>query len=118
MARKPPIVVNDQQIINAITDCNGNLRMTAGKLKIAYATLLNRMKHCPEAKQAKENAVADMIEIATDNIYNELLNGNWQASKFVLERLSREKWGNGNNALMGVQEPIAFSQAEDNDGEE
>ena len=116
MAKKPPVKVNDQEIINAITDCHGNLRMAAGKLKIAYGTLISRMKHCPEARQAKLNAVCDMITIAEDNILNELLSGNWQASKFVLERLNREKWGNGNaNQVAG--DPIEFAQAEDTDGE-
>ena len=116
MARKPPVSVNDQEIVNAITDCHGNLRMAAGKLKIAYGTLINRVKHCPEARQAKMDAVGDMVTIAEDNMLNELLSGNWQASKFVLERLSREKWGNGNTNAV-TEEPIAFAQAEDNDGE-
>lgn len=115
MAKKPPVTVNDQEIINAITDCHGNLRMAAGKLKIAYGTLINRIKHCPEAQQAKLDAVGDMITIAEDNMLNELLSGNWQASKFVLERLSREKWGNGNSNGSNA-DPIPFAQAEDTDG--
>lgn len=116
MSRKPPIIVTDQAIINSIYDMHGDLRAAASKLKISYGTILNRMKHCPEAKRAKEDAVSEMIEAAENNIWQELLNGNFQASKFVLERLSREKWGNGNTNTVN-EEPIPFAQAEDNDGE-
>lgn len=94
MARKPPVKVSDVEITNAISDNHGNLRVAAGKLKIAYGTIVARMKHCPEAKQAKVDAIADMIEIAEDVVYNELLSGNFSAAKFTLERLSRDKWGN------------------------
>lgn len=93
-ARKPPIKVSDQEIVNSIYDNHGNLRLAAKKLRIAYGTLLSRMKHCPEARQAKVDAAADFIDVSEDNIYNELLNGNWQVSKWVLERRCPEKWGN------------------------
>ena len=107
---KIPVKVSDQEIVNAIYDNHGNLRIAAGKLKISYGTLLHRMKHCPEAKQAKLDAVADMIVIAEDNIYNELLNGNWQASKFVLERLNRDKWGNNPQIIVNEAWPEAITE--------
>lgn len=117
MKRKPPVKVSDQAIINAIYDMHGDLRAAANKLKISYGTILNRMKHCPEAKRAKEDSVSEMIEAAENNIWQELLNGNYQASRFVLERLSREKWGTG--AMAGsVGDPIPFTQAEVDDVEE
>jgi hypothetical protein len=51
-----------------------------------------------------------MIEIAEDNIYNELMNGNWQASKFVLERLNREKWGNNPQVVINEAWPEAITE--------
>lgn len=118
MARKkPPVHVTDQEIVNAVDACNGNYRMAAGRLKIDYATLLRRAKHNPEIERAKLDACADMITIATDNVYNELLAGNPQISKFVLERLSREKWGTGTMAG-SVGDPIPFTQAEVEDVQE
>lgn len=92
--KKPPVSVTDKEIIVAVETCHGNYRMAAKKLRIAYGTLCLRAKHNPEIEQAKLDACADMITIAEDNVYSELLDGNFQASKFVLERLSREKWGN------------------------
>jgi hypothetical protein len=117
MARKPPVKVSDQEIVNAVDACHGNYRMAAGKLKIDYATLLRRAKHNPEIEKAKLDACADMITLAEDNVYNELLTGNPQISKWVLERLSREKWGTGNMAG-SVGDPIPFTQAEVEDVEE
>lgn len=117
MAKKPPVHVKDQDIVNAVDACHGNYRMAADKLKIAYGTLLRRAKHNPEIEKAKLDACADMIALAEDNVYNELLNGNYQASRFVLERLSREKWGPGTMAG-SVGDPIPFMQAEVSDVEE
>lgn len=115
--RKPPVHVTDQEIVNAVDACNGNYRMAAGKLKISYDTLIRRAKHNPEIERAKLDACGNMITIAEDNVLNELLNGNFQASKFVLERLSREKWGTGTMAG-SVGDPIPFTQAEVDDVEE
>lgn len=117
MARKPPVKVSDQEIINMVDACHGNYRMAAGRLKIDYATLLRRAKHNPEIERAKLDACADMITLAEDNVLNELLNGNFQASKFVLERLSREKWGTGTMAG-SIGDPIPFTQAEVDDVQE
>lgn len=109
MARKPPVKVSDQEIVNAIEDSHGHLRSAANKLKISYSTLLTRMKHIPEAQRAKEDAIADMVGVAESNVWEHLLEGNFAASKFVLERLSREKWGSqpAQNPMTGdYPEPI------------
>lgn len=90
---KPVVKVTDDQIIRALEDMHGSYRLAANKLKISYSTILTRAKHNPEIKQAVEDSAADMVDIATDVVYNELLNGNFSAAKFVLERRAREKWG-------------------------
>lgn len=90
---KPIVKVTDQQIIVALEDCHGSYRLAANKLKIAYGTIINRAKHNPEIKQAVIDAAGDMITMAEDSVYNELLQGNFNAAKFVLERLSKDKWG-------------------------
>lgn len=90
---KPVVKVTDEQIIRALEDMHGSYRLAANKLKISYSTILTRAKHNPEIKQVVEDSAADMVDIATDVVYNELLNGNFSAAKFVLERRSREKWG-------------------------
>lgn len=91
--RKPIVKTTDAQIIVALEDCHGSYRLAANKLKIAYGTIINRAKHNPEIKQAVIDAAGDMITMAEDSVYNELLQGNFNAAKFVLERLSKEKWG-------------------------
>lgn len=109
-ARKPPVKVSDQEIVNAIYDNHGNLRIAAKKLRIAYGTLISRMKHCPEAKRAKLDACGDMVEIAEDNIYNDLLNGDPLTSRFVLERLAKEKWGRNQQVAPKEAWPEAITE--------
>lgn len=106
--RKPSVKVSDQEIINAVELCNGNYRLAAQKLRIDYGTLIRRAKHNPEIERAKLDACADMVTVAEDNIYNEILNGNYAASKFVLERLARDKWGSQPQQIMvdSYPEPI------------
>lgn len=90
---KPIVKVSDEQIIRALEDCHGSYRLAANKLKIAYGTIITRAKHNPDIKQAVVDAAGDMIAMAEDSVYNELLQGNFNAAKFVLERLAKDKWG-------------------------
>lgn len=90
---KPVVKVSDEQIIRALEDCHGSYRLAANKLRIAYGTIITRAKHNPDIKQAVFDAAGDMITMAEDSVYNELLQGNFNAAKFVLERLAKDKWG-------------------------
>lgn len=92
--RKPPVHVSDREIMNAIEFTQGDYKKAAKKLAISYNTLLNRAKKNPEIYQVKLDCLGDWIQIAEMNVYERLLKGDFAASKFVLERLSREKWGN------------------------
>ena len=92
--RKPPVRVSNREIINAVEACEGDYRKAAKKLCISYGTLLVRAKKCPDIYEAKLDCIGDMIQIAEMNVYDRLLLGDFAASKFVLERLAREKWGN------------------------
>ena len=92
--RKPPVKVSDREIMNAIEATQGDYKKAAKKLAISYPTLLNRAKKNPEIYQVKLDCLGDWIQIAEMNVYERLLKGDFAASKFVLERLSRDKWGN------------------------
>lgn len=106
---KPIVKVTDQQIIVALEDCHGSYRLAANKLKIAYGTIINRAKNNPEIKQAVIDAAGDMITMAEDSVYNELLQGNFNAAKFVLERLAKEKWG---KSVQIVDPEVPYPQPE------
>ena len=106
---KPIVKVTDAQIIVALEECHGSYRLAANKLKIAYGTIINRAKHSPEIKQAVIDAAGDMITMAEDSVYNELLQGNFNAAKFVLERLAKEKWG---KSVQIVDPEIPYPQPE------
>ena len=92
--RKPPVKVSDREIMNAVEFAQGDYRKAAKKLAISYQTLLNRAKKNPEIYQVKLDCLGDWVQIAEMNVYERLLKGDFAASKFVLERLSRDKWGN------------------------
>lgn len=92
--RKLPVTVTDIDILHALEKFSGNYRMAANKLKISYGTIIKRASQNPDIKQCRLDMIGDIIEMAESNVYNEVEQGNFQASKFVLERLSREKWGN------------------------
>lgn len=105
MAIKPIVKVTDNEIIRALERNHGSLRLAAQYLKISYSTILKRKKRNPEIEQVIEDAASEMITIAEDVIYNELIEGNWQAAKFTLERLSKEKWGN--QVMIQNSEPLS-----------
>ena len=92
--RKPPVHVSDREIMNAVESAQGDYRKAAKKLCISYGTLLNRAKKCPEIYAVKLDCLGDWIQIAEQNVYDRLMTGDFAASKFVLERLAKEKWGN------------------------
>lgn len=92
--KKPPVHVSDREIMNAIEATQGDYKKAAKKLAISYATLLNRAKKNPEIYQVKLDCLGDWIQIAEQNVYDRLMKGDFAASKFVLERLAKEKWGN------------------------
>lgn len=91
--KKPPVHVSDREIMNAIEFTQGDFKKAAKKLAISYQTLLNRAKKNPEIYQVKLDCLGDWIQIAEMNVYDRLMKGDFSASKFVLERLAREKWG-------------------------
>lgn len=103
--RKPPVRVSNREIINAVEACEGDYRKAAKKLCISYGTLLVRAKKCPDIYEAKLDCIGDMIQIAEMNVYDRLMQGDFAASKFVLERLAREKWGNQPSQGSGDQWP-------------
>ena len=92
--KKPPVHVSDREIMNAIEFTQGDYKKASKKLAISYQTLLNRAKKNPEIYQVKLDCLGDWIQIAEQNVYDRLMKGDFAASKFVLERLSRDKWGN------------------------
>lgn len=94
MPIKPIVKVTDNEIIRALERNHGSLRLAAQYLKISYSTILQRKKRNPEIEQVIEDAASEMVTLAEDVIYNELIDGNWQAAKFTLERLAKSKWGN------------------------
>lgn len=99
--RKPPVRVSNREIINAVEACEGDYRKAAKKLCISYGTLLARAKKCPDIYEAKLDCIGDMMDCKEDmirmsirNFYEGVMRGNLTASKFVLERLARDTWGN------------------------
>ena len=92
--KKPPVHVSDREIMNAVEFTQGDYKKAAKKLCISYNTLLNRAKKCPEIYSVKLDCLGDWCQIAEQNVYDRLMKGDFAASKFVLERLSRDKWGN------------------------
>lgn len=95
---KLPVHVSDQEIINALEKFSGNYRMAANKLKISYGTIIKRATQNPEIKQCRLDMIGDRdayrVEMAESNLDDLLEQGDFKATKMVLERLSREKWGN------------------------
>ena len=94
---KLPVHASDQEIINALEKFDGNYRMAAYKLKIGYGTIVKRAQQNPEIKQCRLDMIANrddiMVEMAEENIFNAVESGDIPASKYVLDRRAKEKWG-------------------------
>lgn len=106
---KLPVHVSDQEIINALEKFSGNYRMAANKLKISYGTIIKRAQQNPEIKQCRLDMIGDIVEMAVANVYQEVDQGNFAASKFVLERLAKEKWG---KSVQVVDPEVPYPQPE------
>ena len=106
---KLPVHVSDQEIINTLEKFSGNYRMAANKLKISYGTIIKRAQQNPEIKQCRLDMIGDIIEMAEANVYQEVEQGNFAASKFVLERLAKEKWG---KSVQVVDPEVPYPQPE------
>lgn len=106
---KLPVHVSDQEIINTLEKFSGNYRMAANKLKISYGTIIKRAQQNPEIKQCRLDMIGDIIEMAEANVYQEVEQGNFAASKFVLERLAKEKWG---KSVQIVDPEVPYPQPE------
>jgi len=106
---KLPVHVSDQEIINTLEKFSGNYRMAANKLKISYGTIIKRASQNPEIKQCRLDMIGDIVEMAEVNVYQEVEQGNFAASKFVLERLAKEKWG---KSVQIVDPEVPYPQPE------
>lgn len=106
---KLPVHVSDQEIINTLEKFSGNYRMAANKLKISYGTIIKRAQQNPEIKQCRLDMIGDIVEMAESNVYQEVEQGNFIASKFVLERLAKDKWG---KSVQIVDPEVPYPQPE------
>lgn len=106
---KIPVHVSDQEIINTLEKFSGNYRMAANKLKISYGTIIKRAQQNPEIKQCRLDMIGDIVEMAEANVYQEVEQGNFAASKFVLERLAKDKWG---KSVQIVDPEVPYPQPE------
>lgn len=104
--RKVPVRHPAKHVAQVICECGGITKDAAKKLKMTEQTVRAYIKRYPSCQEAREEALADLKSIATDNLIDLVKNQKDKAATlFVLSRY-RQKDGTW-----------AQKQSEDSEGE-
>lgn len=116
-AKKPPVSHPPAFVAQVLSECFGNTKAAAHKLKMTVPTVRNYIKKYPECKEAWEDAVSDIVGQAEQNLYEFVLEGDRTATLFVLKTLARQKYSEQQpNMENGTEEAIEFELDEGTNG--
>lgn len=100
--------ISTAQILKAFTLGAGSTRKAADILEIERHNLLQMVKH-RELREQVNKIRLDMLEVAEDNAYEMLLNGDEKMTTFVLRCFGGDKWIPNDKKIMA--EAIEQAQA-------
>jgi hypothetical protein len=89
--------VDDQKIIQTLWDTNGNLAATARTLaaslsiKCSRGYVANRVNSTPALQEVLDEIRQSLLDTAEDNIFNSVISGKIEESKFVLTTIGKER---------------------------
>lgn len=106
--RKPPVSHTPEYVAQVIAESYGNTGIAAHKLKMTVATVRNYIHKYPVCKDAWEEAIADIIGQAEQNLYEFVMERDKQATFFVLKTLAKNKYSEGQVQQNAVEEPLEF----------
>lgn len=115
---KPPVKINEDDLCHALEVYGGNLRNVARKLKCSYSTVVKWVNTNPKAKEARLDSIVDIVEMAENNLYDMVEDGDRTATLFVLKTLARNKYGEQANQESVQEEPITYELDEGLDNSE
>lgn len=115
---KPPVKINEDDLCHALEVYGGNLRNVARKLKCSYSTVVKWVNTNPKAKEARLDSIVDIVEMAENNLYDMVEDGDRTATLFVLKTLARNKYGEQANQESLQEEPITYELDEGLDNSE
>ena len=81
-----------EHMCKAISEARGNVAIAAKKLDLTRSGLAYNIRQIPELKQAQIDAREIMCDVAEDNLYNEVMDGNMTAIIFTLKTHRRERY--------------------------
>lgn len=106
--KKPPVSHTPEYVAQVIVESFGNTAIAAQKLKMTTPTVRNYIRKYPVCKDAWEEAVADIVGQAEQNLYEFVMDGDRQATFFVLKTLAKNKYSEGQVQQTAVEEPLEF----------
>ena len=90
--KKPPVKQKPSFVAQVLMECGGVTKDAAKKLKMTESTVRAYIRKYPSCKEAREDAMIDLKEIAGDTLINRVKAQDRQATFFVLARF-RQKDG-------------------------
>ena len=90
--KKPPVKQKPSFVAQVLMECGGVTKDAAKKLKMTEGTVRAYIRKYPSCKEAREDAMIDLKEIAGDTLINLVKYQDRQATFFVLSRF-RQKDG-------------------------
>lgn len=109
------VKASEAKIKKALTHAAGYMPDAAKALGMHPRTLQLRVINSPELKKFHATLRTELLEAAEVNLFGMVVDGDWSATRFVLERLAREKWGPVNKVVLDVEQPPPIGEDPDAD---
>ena len=112
--RKAAMQYSDVELRRALRDGGGYFDAAAELLGCTVATVRRRVNANPANRLYRMKIIGNIAQVAEQNMIDLVLEGDWQASKFAMERLMREKYAPSNSLMLmdGSDTPIGETPVE------
>ena len=83
--------ISEEKIAKIYAGCRGNLTKTAANLDTTRTTLYGRMRNSPTLKKLMDEELESRIDIAEDSLMTLVKKKDFQATKFFLETVGKQR---------------------------
>jgi hypothetical protein len=83
--------ITDLQIRRALIRNKGNLTAAAKECDVTYGTIRRRMNQNPRIQEAFDHHQEELVDLAMENLKDELRGGNWKATQYTLNNIGESR---------------------------
>ena len=83
--------VKNAELLQALTECKGNLAKAAAKIGCSTTAIMRRMERFPYIREQYDNELDVIVDMAMDALKKGIQNGEEGLIKFALDRLGKKR---------------------------